>query len=137
MAVVERPDLGWESLGEYTTVLASGPLLIMDHKIIDHKDEPFNSNRHPRTAIGMTDDNNLIAVVVDGRHSNAHGMSIAELALLMEALGCVRAMNLDGGGSSTAWVKGLGVVNFPSDNKLFDHQGERAVANAICFLVED
>ena len=135
VAVLGRPDTGWESLTGYSTILASGPLLIEDNFLVAQKDEPFNSNRHPRTAIGTTADNRLIAVVVDGRNSLAHGMSMGELALLMEALGCTQAMNLDGGGSSTAWVKGYGVVNHPSDNKLFDHQGERAVANAICIVL--
>lgn len=63
--------------------------------------------------------------------TNAHGMAIAELSEVMLALGCIQAMNLDGGGSSTAWVKNHGVVNYPSDNKQFDHNGERRVANAI------
>jgi len=43
-------------------------------------------------------------------------------------------MNLDGGGSSTLYVNGAtetGVVNHPSDNKKFDHLGQRPVANII------
>ena len=75
----------------------------------------------------------MIAVVVDGRNTQAEGMTINEVTLLMQALGCREAMNLDGGGSSTAWVENLGVVNFPSDNKIFDHEGERGVANVITF----
>src|SRR5690606_20290615 len=121
VAVVHRPEEGWETLGDYSTVLASGPMLIHGAGPIEQKKEAFNLNRHPRTAIGMTDENKLIAVVVDGRNSNAHGMSMQELTALMGALGCTRAMNLDGGGSSTAWVREHGVVNNPSDNKLFDH----------------
>jgi exopolysaccharide biosynthesis protein len=49
-------------------------------------------------------------------------------------------MNLDGGGSATMWIKGKpdkGVVSHPSDNKLFDHKGERAVANAIVVTVDN
>jgi exopolysaccharide biosynthesis protein len=136
ISIIERPKDGWESLTSYSTLLASGPLLINQQEIVKQKDEKFNSNRHPRTAIGVTEDNKLIAVVVDGRNSNAHGASIAELSIIMEALGCTSAMNLDGGGSSTAWVKGQGVVNYPSDNKKWDHKGERAVANALCFKLK-
>jgi exopolysaccharide biosynthesis protein len=43
-------------------------------------------------------------------------------------------MNLDGGGSTTMYIKKQsdnGVVNYPSDNKQFDHYGERKVANII------
>lgn len=58
-------------------------------------------------------------------------MTIDELALLMKDLNCVNALNLDGGGSTTMWIKGKGVVNHPSDNGKFDHEGARAVANAI------
>ena len=46
-------------------------------------------------------------------------------------LGAVDMVNMDGGGSSTMYVVNRGVVNYPSDNKTFDHNGERPVANAI------
>jgi exopolysaccharide biosynthesis protein len=61
-------------------------------------------------------------------------MSIPELQHLLKWLGCRDAINLDGGGSTTMYVKGQpeeGVVNFPSDNKKWDHEGQREVANAI------
>jgi len=135
VAIVKRPDQGWETLVHYASILASGPMLLHGDVAIKQKEEAFNTNRHPRTAIGLTADHRLLAVVVDGRNPNAHGMSMGELAHLMESLGCVQAMNLDGGGSSTAWIQEHGVVNNPSDNKLFDHWGERPVANAICFMV--
>lgn len=137
VSVIKRPDQGWESLVEHSSILASGPLLLDRDQMVDQKDQAFNTNRHPRTAIGITKDNRLIAVVVDGRNTNAHGVSIKELSIIMKALGCTDAMNLDGGGSSTAWVKGHGVVNYPSDNKKFDHKGERAVANALCFKLKN
>ena len=44
------------------------------------------------------------------------------------------AINLDGGGSTTLWItnyKDNGVVNFPTDNKKWDHEGERKVANVV------
>jgi hypothetical protein len=50
----------------------------------------------------------------------------------MLSLGCVSALNLDGGGSSALWVRGVdGVVNRPSDGT------ERAVANAVVVLAKD
>lgn len=61
-------------------------------------------------------------------------MNLHELSNILRWLGAKEAMNLDGGGSSTLYIKGAtenGVVNYPSDNKLFDHEGERAVANII------
>lgn len=133
ISIVKRPsddEGGWVSV-EAKTLLASGPLLIYEGIQLNQESNSFNNNRHPRTAAGVTKDNHLILLVVDGRSSDSHGMSINELSEFMHALGCVEAMNLDGGGSSTAWVNGEGVVNHPSDNKLFDNDGERGVANAI------
>ncbi|WP_294558383.1 phosphodiester glycosidase family protein, partial [uncultured Bacteroides sp.] len=47
-------------------------------------------------------------------------------------LGGKDALNLDGGGSTALWLSGApeeGIVNFPCDNRNYDHQGERKVAN--------
>ncbi len=84
----------------------------------------FCTTRHPRTALGMSQDNKtLYLVVVDGRTSLSVGMSCAELATLLKGLGAYNAANLDGGGSSAMYVAGQGVVNRPSDGT------ERVVAN--------
>lgn len=125
--VIGKPAAGWASVTE-PVVLAGGPLLILDSKQQSQLNVDFNTARHPRTAFGVTADNKMIVVVVDGRSSQSQGLTIGQLSELMAALGCTQALNLDGGGSSTAWVKGEGVVNFPSDNKIFDHEGERGVA---------
>lgn len=135
--IIKKPEEGWGSLKYPSTLLTSGPLLVYNGKPVSQALEKFNTNRHPRTAIGITKDNHLIAITVDGRSSQAHGMTTEQLAALMYALDCADAMNMDGGGSSTLWVRGQpfnGVVNFPSDNKKFDHEGERPVANCIVFI---
>ncbi len=128
-----RPKDGWLSADD-STLLSSGPLLILDGKIRGFNTDPFNQNRHPRTAVGITDDNQLMLITVDGRSSEAHGMSIPELAEFMESLGAVSALNLDGGGSTAMWVQGRGLVSYPSDNRRFDHEGERGVANALLLV---
>ncbi|WP_276496755.1 phosphodiester glycosidase family protein [Pontibacter litorisediminis] len=134
ISIVKKPTAGWSSVQEVNTLLASGPLLVYDKALVNQVQEAFNTNRHPRTAVGLTADKRLIAVVVDGRFTEAHGMTTEELATVMQALGCVEAMNLDGGGSSTAWVRNRGVVNYPSDNKKYDHEGERGVATVLAFV---
>ena len=84
----------------------------------------FCTTRHPRTALGLSQDNKtLYLVVVDGRTSLSVGMTCAELATLLKGLGAYHAANLDGGGSSAMYVAGQGVVNRPSDGS------ERVVAN--------
>ena len=71
-------------------------------------------------------------IVVDGRFpGQAAGMTIGELIYLVRQLGLYSALNLDGGGSSSLWTRRLGVLNHPTDNKRFDHKGERAVPNGI------
>src|SRR5690606_26461520 len=127
VSIAKRPGAGWSTVeGQY--VLAGGPLLVFDGEVVEQMDQAFNTNRHPRTVVGVTKDNHLIALVVDGRSAQSQGLTTPQLGELMKGLGCVSAMNMDGGGSSTAWVKGQGIVNHPSDNKLFDHAGERGVA---------
>jgi exopolysaccharide biosynthesis protein len=119
---------------DFPDILLSGPLLVQDGRDIALANNPFNDNRHPRSAVALTADKKLILIVVDGRNSLAQGMRLDELAKILRWLGAQDAMNLDGGGSSTLFVKGStknNIVNHPSDNKTFDHEGERSVANII------
>jgi hypothetical protein len=83
--------------------------------------------RHPRTAVCLTGERQLILLVADGRHREAVGFTLPELARFLQHLGCRDAVNLDGGGSSTMVISGKGVVNHPSDNRRFDREGERPV----------
>ncbi|NEC21471.1 phosphodiester glycosidase family protein [Streptomyces parvus] len=86
---------------------------------------PMNS----RTAAGITTDRKLLLVVVDkksGPAGPAHGLTMPQLAQAMKNLGATEAVNLDGGGSSTMWVKGA-LANHPSDGT----GEERYVGNAI------
>ncbi len=136
--IKERPCNGWALMEDVVDVLASGPYLIENHRIQLFKVDKFNRNRHPRSAIGLTLDQKVLLITVDGRSSQAHGMSIPELAAYLHGLGCYVAINLDGGGSTTLWVKNEfsnGVVNYPSDNRKYDHDGERPVAN--CILLKE
>lgn len=129
---------------EVTDALAAGPMLLESGRsVVADRDEGFGDSmyaRHPRTAVGITAKGKILLVTVDGRTSGSRGVTLEELAKLMQTLGCTHAMNLDGGGSTTMWVRGkphAGVVNFPCDNKKFDHEGERAVANALLVLARD
>jgi exopolysaccharide biosynthesis protein len=115
-------------------VLSTGPLMILNGVELPIPNDKFCNDRHPRTAMGEKADGTIVFLVVDGRAKEAAGMSIPELQHLLKWLGCRDAINLDGGGSTTMYVKGQpeeGVVNFPSDNKKWDHEGQREVANAI------
>jgi exopolysaccharide biosynthesis protein len=86
-----------------------------------------SSIRPPRTVIGSTADNKIILFVCDGRQTFSDGATMLELAQIMKALGCVNALNLDGGGS-TAMIAGGTLLNKPSDGT------ERAVPCVISFV---
>ena len=97
--------------------------------------------RHPRVAVALTEDNDILFVVVDGRFSNkAEGMDADELTrFLVKHFNPRWAINMDGGGSSTMYLKGYGdpknnVLNYPCDNSKWDHEGERA--RPTVFLVQ-
>lgn len=88
--------------------------------------EGFRNRRHPRTAVGVDPQGNLILVVVDGRWpEHGLGMTLDELARELARLGAADALNLDGGGSTTL-VVGEAVANRPSDEA-----GERPVSDAL------
>ena len=58
------------------------------------------NDKHPRTAMGYTKDNKLIILVTEGRNPDAHGATLIQEAQIFKDLGCIEALNLDGGGSS-------------------------------------
>jgi len=110
-------------------VVSGHPGLVDDGASVASDTSDFCSTRHPRTALGLSKDGRtLILAVVDGRSSASVGMRCTELAALMVEMGAHRAINLDGGGSSTMWVRGSGVVNRPSDG------AERTVGNHLAIL---
>jgi hypothetical protein len=84
------------------------------------------TERHPRTACGLTVDGKLILLVVDGR-SESQGVTLSELAGIMIDLGAVDAIDFDGGGSSAMWY-GDKIVNVPSDG------AERPVVNHLLLI---
>ena len=84
--------------------------------------------RHPRTAMGITEDlGTFLLVVADGRTSSNAGLYGSELADIMGQLGAWEAFNLDGGGSSQLWTEGDGFVNDYDGNNYGN--GARSVAN--------
>lgn len=105
-----------------TNTLSFGPILIQDGQIAgDFSSVKIDTNfgnrsiqkANPRTAIGMIAPNHYVFVVVDGRNEGySRGMTLTELAELMQDLGATEAYNLDGGGSSTMYFMGR-VVNNP------------------------
>lgn len=124
----------WERRLHASDIMTSGPLLLWQGRPEALPHTPFNDNRHPRSAVCLTHDGHTLLLAADGRNALAQGLSLPELTYVLQQLGCRTALNLDGGGSTTLYVRGepeAGVVNMPSDNKRFDHAGERPVSNAL------
>lgn len=98
------------------TAIGGGPLLIDGGKFRDsYVEELFNGTSgigpdsdQPRTAIGITADKKMITFVCEGREmtEGVKGLTTADVANVLLDLGCVEAINLDGGGSSCMLVNG-------------------------------
>lgn len=118
-AIVDETEVSAQELLDSGVVqlVAFGPALIEDGVVqVSDTDEVSRAKTsNPRTAIGIIDDLHYIIVVADGRTKESDGLSLLELADLMESYGCVTAYNLDGGGSSTMVFNGV-VVNNPTTN---------------------
>lgn len=126
----------WDSL-DY--IVGGTPLLLYNNaRIIDLESEQtiptFLSNRHARTVIGVLPNGNWIFVVVD-KTGLFDGMTMYELSDLMVRLGCVHALNLDGGGSSTMVCEGV-VKNSPhgDEDEGAGQNTVRRVSDAIVVL---
>ncbi|MFM1877741.1 MAG: hypothetical protein RLZZ241_607 [Bacteroidota bacterium] len=98
--------------------IGGGPMLIYNNTILEtytpeHFLEDITDAIAPRTAVGITADNKVVFMVIDGRQEHSVGVSLQSLAKLMSELGCSYAMNLDGGSSSFMALNKV-IINKPS-----------------------
>ncbi|HYH59877.1 MAG TPA: phosphodiester glycosidase family protein [Thermoleophilaceae bacterium] len=126
-------------------LLQAGPLLVAGRLPVVHDGfdpEGFSANqaqfdsditvgRYPRAALGMGRDW-LLAVACDGRSEHDAGLTLRELAELMAALGADRAINLDGGGSTSLVHDGI-LRNVPREEHGIELLAGRPVVNALVF----
>jgi hypothetical protein len=117
------------------TVVGGGPVLLQDGKIKVFNNEEMmfggkgKDNLEPRTAMGYSADGKLIILAVQGRYAGvAEGLSLPQMAKIFQELGCVEALNLDGGGSSCLLVNGKETIT-PSS------KGEQRPVPAV-FLIQ-
>ena len=95
--------------------------LVQDGKIVIPDSPTYYNDRASRTAVGITRTGKVVFMVLDGRQEPwSCGGSMQEIAQVMLEAGCVIAINLDGGGSTTYVAKeegadSLAVVSKPSD----------------------
>jgi hypothetical protein len=136
-AWVSRPADVVEGNRRLITDAVSGRPMVVDRGRMSDELYTFARtwSREPRTAVGVSEDGRkVILVTVDGRRATSHGGTLEEVAQLMVELGAFRAINLDGGGSTTMFIGAEGgVVNRPSrgwEREVVNHIGVVAPAPA-------
>ena len=117
------------------TAFGGGPVLVQNGavQITNNEEQKFAgkaiADKHPRTAVGYTDDNRIIVLVIEGRFpGKAEGATLTEEASILQQLNCIEAMNLDGGGSSCLLINGKPTIT-PSDK-----EGQRPIPAA--FIIQ-
>ncbi|MGB3191051.1 MAG: S-layer homology domain-containing protein [Limnoraphis sp.] len=111
---------------QYPHILGAGPLLLQQGQIVvDAEAEGFNiwfaKQRAIRSGIGVTANGDLLIVTVHNRVGGP-GPDLTELAQLIQQLGAVEGLNLDGG-SSTSLILGGHLLNRTADTAARVHNG--------------
>jgi len=127
-----------ENWSEFEHIVGGTPVLVKAGKVIEDFSpeqilQSFLVHKHPRTAVGIKETGEWIFVVVDGYWLRLiGGMTIKKLARLMQELGCVQALNLDGGRSSTMVISDT-VINHPYGK--INEEGKQVEAVSDAFLI--
>lgn len=113
-------------LDNYPQIVAAGPLLVQQGKIVlDAKGENFSPafgrENAARSAIASTPLGNIILVAVHDR-AGGKGPTLAEMAQLLQQMGAVDALNLDGGSSTSLYLGGQ-LINRASATAARVHNG--------------
>lgn len=135
-SIVDEYDVSAQELLDsgVQQVLSFGPTLVENGEIvIDTSAEVGQSmSSNPRTAIGQVAENHYVMVVSDGRTDESVGLSLYQLAEVLQQAGAKTAYNLDGGGSSTLYFNG-NVINTPVGGQ---GSSERSVSDIVYFGYE-
>ncbi|WP_448380127.1 phosphodiester glycosidase family protein [Gloeomargarita sp.] len=94
----------------YPHALGAGPLLLQEGRVVlapaqEHFQPFFSHQKAPRSALGVTRSGRWLWVTVGGHEAYSQGPTLAELSQIMQDVGAVAALNLDGG-TSTSLVLG-------------------------------
>ena len=131
-SIVNEQDVSLQSLLDdgAVQVLSFGPALVEGGAVSVQQSElrGKDKTRNPRTAIAHMGGLRYLFVVADGRTEVSDGLTILELAEVMDYLGAETAYNLDGGGSS-CMVFGGDIVNNPTTTG--DSSREREVSDIV------
>lgn len=114
---------------DVVNAVSGGPTLVKNGRVqLDLQQQHFTkrwtgAQIHARTAAGVTSDNHLLLVTIEGPHT------MWDLAKFLRDMGAVEALNLDGGGSTTMVVDGKAVTRGAKN-------AQRRVASSIVLVDE-
>ncbi|MDZ8093028.1 MAG: phosphodiester glycosidase family protein [Nostoc sp. DedQUE05] len=102
----------------YPHIIGAGPLLVQNRQIVlDAKGEKFSNafiaEKAIRSGICTTETGTLMITATHNR-VGGYGPNLAEHAQLMQLMGCVNALNLDGGSSTSLYLGGQLLDRSPS-----------------------
>ncbi|KAJ5072199.1 n-acetylglucosamine-1-phosphodiester alpha-n-acetylglucosaminidase [Anaeramoeba ignava] len=99
-------DLGFNDLVSGSVWLVrNGKSYVEESVKIEQPSSNFVTEKAPRVAIGHDKSGFLMILAVNGLESDDYGLDLYQFADLSISLGFVNALNLDGGGSETAWFQ--------------------------------
>ena len=105
------------AVGGGPVLLQKGEIQITNNEEIKFAGKAID-DKHPRTAMGYTADGKLILMVTEGRFpGKAEGATLTQEAKMLKDIGCIEALNLDGGGSSCLLINGKQTIT-PSDKEI-------------------
>ncbi|MGH2415890.1 MAG: phosphodiester glycosidase family protein, partial [Microcystaceae cyanobacterium] len=98
-------------------ILGAGPLLIQNRQIVLNAEaekfsQAFQQQAASRSAIAITERGNLMLVAVHDR-VGGRGATLQEHAQILQHLGAVDALNLDGGSSTSLYLGGQLIDRYP------------------------
>jgi hypothetical protein len=114
------------NFNRYPQIVGAGPVLLQNRQtVLDAKAEQFSDafirETAARSAIARTSDGKLLITAVHNR-IGGRGASLTEIAQIMQQLGAVDALNLDGGSSTTLYLGGQ-VIDRPPRSVARVHNG--------------
>lgn len=115
---------------DVTQMVGGGDILVKNGAVQSGFDSSIGG-QNTRTAAGVKADGTLVLYALDKRKGISNGLTLKSVAEYLKSIGCVDAINLDGGGSTTMHVRNgndIGIVNHPTDG------AERSVTNGIILV---
>lgn len=104
-----------------------GPVLLSEGEIGAQVLEKRFEYANPRQAIGMIEPNHYLVITIEGRNKRSDGVGLIWTAERMKELGCVEALNLDGGNS----VKMVFMGELINSDRHYNNKNDRTVTSLI------